>query len=115
WRGQAGCAGGGDGGGGGCGGDFEMSMPAQPQGRTVATSALIFKSQAALNARIFGGRGHAARVLPGAAIDDLTLEGAVSAIAGLDAETTGVLELAHAYTNMNNGGVALNWMTGRGA
>ena len=112
--GHAGCSGGGGGGGGGCDGEGLNFMSSQPQGKTVATSALLFKSQASLNAHVFGGRGHAVRVVPGVAFDDLTAEGAVGAIAALDAQAAGVLKLAHAYTNMNNGGAALNWMTGPG-
>src|SRR5262249_28462124 len=96
-----------DGGGGG-GPCAAWTQPVRQSGQSVATLALMFESDAATNAHLFGGRGHSLRVLSGEAFGGLRAEDIAAQIRSLSGDKAGVLALAAAFANFNNGGIAVS-------
>lgn len=96
------------GGGGGGGPCAAWTQPIRQPGQSVATLALMFESDAATNAHLFGGRGHSLRVLSGAAFGGLNADAIASQIRSLSGDRAGVLALAAAFANFNNGGIAVS-------
>ena len=104
--------GGGGGGGGGCAVFDPMdALGSVAPNKTVVTSGLLFRSDAATNAKVFGGRGQGVRVLPGGAFGDLTADGAARAIEDLSPQAAGRLTLSHGFTNVNNAGIPVSFTT----
>jgi hypothetical protein len=103
------------GGGGDCGGGENFTtLPAQPEGQTVASAIVLFRSRAALNAKLFQGRGHSLRVVPGGSMGELTVESAASTIAGLSGEGPGAIRLANAFSNLSGGARSVTFKTNGG-
>jgi len=99
------CGGGGGGGGGPC---AAWTQPIRSPGQSVATLALLFESDAATNAHLFGGRGHSLRVVSGGAFGSVTPDGVAQQIRSLSGDRAGLLGLAVAFANFNNGGIAVS-------
>lgn len=102
--------GGGDGDPGPC---ATWTQPIRVPGQSVATVAELFQTDAATNAHVFGGRGHGVRVISGGAFGGVSTDRTAGLIRQLSDGKAGVLPLALAFTNFNNGGVALT--IGRGS
>lgn len=103
----------GGGGGGGGGGGCALFDPASARGsvapnKTVATAGLLFRTSAATNAKVFGGRGRGYLVLPGG-FGDLTVDGAARAIEGVAPEMAGRLTPAFGFSNFNNAGIPVSF------
>lgn len=99
------CSPNGGGGGGPC---AAWTEPIRVPGKSVATLALLFESDAATNAHLFGGRGHALRVVSGGAFGGLNADRVAQQIRSLSGGRPGVLPLASAFADFNNGGIALS-------
>jgi len=99
------CSGGGGGGGGPC---AAWTQPIRQPGQSVATLALLFESDAATNAHLFGGRGHGARVVSGGAFGGINADAVAQQIRQLSGDKAGLLALAGAFANFNNGGIAVS-------
>jgi hypothetical protein len=104
--------GGGGGGGGNCLvfdpiGTFDRVEPT----KTVVTAGLLFRTDAATNAHVFGGRGQGYLLVPGAGFGDLTADGAARAIQSLSPIAMNELVLAHAFTNVNNAGIPISFVS----
>jgi hypothetical protein len=97
-------------GGGGGGGDpcAAWTQPIRVPGQSVATLALLFESDAATNAHLFGGRGHSLRVVSGGAFGSVTPDGVAQQIRSLSGDRAGLLGLAAAFANFNNAGIAVS-------
>jgi len=100
------------GGGGGCV-MFEPGATRAPMAsnKAVVTTGLLYQSEARVNAKVFGGRGHSVRVMPGGVFGEMTADGVARAIEGLAPEATGQLALGHGFTNVNNAGIPVSFMT----
>lgn len=106
------CNPGGGGGGGGCV-MFEPGAARAPvaPNQAVVTTGLLYQSEAHVNAKVFGGRGRSVRVLPGGVFPEMTADGVARAIEGLAPEAAGQLALGHGFTNVNNAGIPVSFMT----
>lgn len=96
--------------GSGGGGDpcSAWTQPIRQPGSSVASLVLLFESDAATNAHLFAGRGHSLRVIPGGAFGGLNADGVASQIRSLSGGKAGLLPLASAFANFNNGGIAVS-------
>ena len=95
--------GGGGGGGGGCDGTGFSQIPVTGD-ESVVTTAVIFETDAATNAHLFGGRGQGYRILSGAAVAGFDAQTAARVLTGAVGPGSDV-RLAFAITNINEAGI----------
>ena len=107
------------GGGGGGGGGCLTFDPISPLDRTdptktVVTSAVLFHTDAATNAHVFGGRGQGYLLVSAVGFGDLTVDGAARAIQSASPRAAGQLVLSQAFTNVNDAGIPVVFTTPEG-
>jgi hypothetical protein len=104
-----GCSGGG--GGGECivyTGDMGSAVS---MGYTTATVGLIFKTDAATNAHLFGGRGQGYRVVPGSVLGDVDASAVRQTVQNLIGGGAN-LNVAFAFSNFNEAGIPIQFVSG---